>query len=171
MKLIDQLYNVPCIGLWVLFNEGWGQFDSLRLTEKIHLADPGRLVDHASGWFDQGGGDVKSVHNYFRPLRVRQSSAPSSSRNTAATPAPWTAISTPQNSSAITPTRTPRNLPPPGRPSRKRSRNSRIKASQEPCIHNCPTWRKRRMVCIHMTGRFVRWRGNCKAFPRTKNFH
>ena len=63
MELIDQLYNIPCIGLWVLFNEGWGQFDSLRLTEKIHLADPGRLVDHASGWFDQGGGDVKSAHN------------------------------------------------------------------------------------------------------------
>ena len=76
MELIDQLYNVPCIGLWVLFNEGWGQFDSLRLTEKIHLADPGRLVDHASGWFDQGGGDVKSVHNYFRPLRVRTEQRP-----------------------------------------------------------------------------------------------
>ena len=54
----------------------WGQFDSLRLTEKIHLADPGRLVDHASGWFDQGGGDVKSVHNYFRPLRVRTEQRP-----------------------------------------------------------------------------------------------
>ena len=76
MELIDQLYNVPCIGLWVLFNEGWGQFDSLRLTEKIHLADPGRLVDHASGWFDQGGGDVKSAHNYFRPLRVRTEQRP-----------------------------------------------------------------------------------------------
>ena len=76
MALIDQLYNVPCIGLWVLFNEGWGQFDSLRLTEKIHLADPGRLVDHASGWFDQGGGDVKSAHNYFRPLRVRTEQRP-----------------------------------------------------------------------------------------------
>lgn len=76
MNLIDHLYNVPCIGLWVLFNEGWGQFDSLRLTEKIHLADPGRLVDHASGWFDQGGGDVKSVHNYFRPLRVRTEQRP-----------------------------------------------------------------------------------------------
>ena len=76
MELIDQLYNVPCIGLWVLFNEGWGQFDSLRLTEKIHLADPGRLVDHASGWFDQGGGDVKSAHNYFRTLRVRTEQRP-----------------------------------------------------------------------------------------------
>ena len=76
MELIDQLYNIPCIGLWVLFNEGWGQFDSLRLTEKIHLADPGRLVDHASGWFDQGGGDVKSAHNYFRPLRVRTEQRP-----------------------------------------------------------------------------------------------
>ena len=71
MELIDQLYNIPCIGLWVLFNEGWGQFDSLRLTEKIHLADPGRLVDHASGWFDQGGGDLQSLHNYFFKLRIK----------------------------------------------------------------------------------------------------
>ena len=50
------------------------------LTEQdpieIHLADPGRLVDHASGWFDQGGGDVKSAHNYFRPLRVRTEQRP-----------------------------------------------------------------------------------------------
>ena len=33
-------------------------------------------MDHASGWFDQGGGDVKSVHNYFRPLRVRTEQRP-----------------------------------------------------------------------------------------------
>ena len=29
------------------------------------------LVDEASGWFDQGGGDVHSLHNYFYPLRIR----------------------------------------------------------------------------------------------------
>lgn len=33
--------------------------------------DGTRLVDEASGWFDQGGGDVHSLHNYFYPLRVR----------------------------------------------------------------------------------------------------
>jgi hypothetical protein len=26
------------------------------------------LVDHASGWFDQGAGDFKSEHIYFKPL-------------------------------------------------------------------------------------------------------
>ena len=28
-------------------------------------------MDEASGWYDQGGGDVYSLHNYFYPLRVR----------------------------------------------------------------------------------------------------
>lgn len=70
-SMVSQLYNCPCIGLWVLFNEGWGQFDSLRITERIRREDSTRLIDHASGWFDQGGGDIKSVHNYFYPLRVK----------------------------------------------------------------------------------------------------
>ena len=26
--IINQLYSVPCIGQWCLFNEGWGQFDA-----------------------------------------------------------------------------------------------------------------------------------------------
>lgn len=34
-------------------------------------ADPHRLIDQASGWFDQGGGDLKSVHNYFFKLKVK----------------------------------------------------------------------------------------------------
>ena len=58
------------------FNEGWGQFDALRVTKKIKREDPTRLVDHASGWFDQGGGDIRSVHNYFRPLRVQKGRRP-----------------------------------------------------------------------------------------------
>ena len=69
-KMIRQLYNCPCIGMWVPFNEGWGQFDALRIAEDVKKTDPTRPVDHASGWFDQGGGDVRSVHNYFRPLTV-----------------------------------------------------------------------------------------------------
>ena len=72
LEMIRVLYNVPSIGLWTPFNEGWGQFDSLWITERIRKADPTRPVDHASGWFDQGGGDLKSVHNYFRPLKVEK---------------------------------------------------------------------------------------------------
>ena len=76
IAMVKQLYNCPCIGMWVPFNEGWGQFDALRITEKIREADDTRPVDHASGWFDQGGGDVKSVHNYFRPLKVKKEARP-----------------------------------------------------------------------------------------------
>jgi hypothetical protein len=76
MEMVDQLYSCPCIGMWVPFNEGWGQFDSLRISERIRKADPTRLVDHASGWFDQGGGDVRSEHNYFRRLRVHRDRRP-----------------------------------------------------------------------------------------------
>jgi len=74
-EMIDALYNAPCIGVWVPFNEAWGQFDAAEIGEWIAGYDPTRLVDHASGWHDQGWGEIKSVHIYFRrlqmPLRIR----------------------------------------------------------------------------------------------------
>ena len=68
---VEALRCHPCVGCWVPFNEGWGQFDAAAATQKLLALDPGRLVDEASGWFDQGGGDVDSRHNYFYPLRVK----------------------------------------------------------------------------------------------------
>ena len=68
---VEALRCHPSIGCWVPFNEGWGQFDAAAATKKLLALDPGRLVDEASGWFDQGGGDVDSRHNYFYPLRVK----------------------------------------------------------------------------------------------------
>lgn len=64
------LYNQPSILLWVPFNEGWGQFDALKVKEYLRTLDPSRLIDHASGWFDQKGGDFDSIHNYFHPLSL-----------------------------------------------------------------------------------------------------
>ena len=61
----------PCVGCWVPFNEGWGQYDAAGAVQAIRELDDTRLVDEASGWYDQGGGDVYSLHNYFYPLRVR----------------------------------------------------------------------------------------------------
>ena len=61
---INTLYNAPCIATWVVFNEGWGQFQASEIAEWVHGLDPTRSVDHASGWFDQGGGDYQSQHIY-----------------------------------------------------------------------------------------------------------
>ena len=70
-QTIRQLYNYPCIVLWVLFNEGWGQFGTQKITEMIRQQDPSRLLDAASGWHDRGGGDFSSIHNYFVPLIIK----------------------------------------------------------------------------------------------------
>lgn len=69
-ETVRHLYNTPSLAVWVPFNEGWGQFDAARVCSLIQKEDPTRPVDHASGWFDQGCGDFKSIHNYFRPLTV-----------------------------------------------------------------------------------------------------
>ena len=68
---VEALRGHPCIGCWVPFNEGWGQFDAAQAVETLRTLDPDRLVDEASGWYDQGGGDVDSRHNYFYPLHLR----------------------------------------------------------------------------------------------------
>ena len=67
---INYLYNSPCIGLWTIFNEGWGQFDSKEIYEELSKLDSTRLYDHASGWHDQGISDVKSLHVYFKPFKI-----------------------------------------------------------------------------------------------------
>lgn len=73
--MLDNLYNSTCIFAWCPFNEGWGQFDSKEVTDHIREYDETRLIDSASGWFDQGAGDFKSVHEYFLPFRVRPTKA------------------------------------------------------------------------------------------------
>ena len=70
-EMIRQLQNCPCIVLWVPFNEGWGQFDAKQITRLVRKLDPTRLIDHASGWHDQGVSDVRSLHVYFKPYRFR----------------------------------------------------------------------------------------------------
>ena len=67
---IDYLYNVPSIVLWTIFNEGWGQFDSKVIYDEMIKLDPTRLYDHASGWHDQGISDVKSLHVYFKKVKL-----------------------------------------------------------------------------------------------------
>src|SRR5690606_23123981 len=66
-RMIDALYNHPSIVMWVVFNEGWGQYDTVRMTEWTKNYDPTRLVNGASGWNDFGQGDVMDIHVYPGP--------------------------------------------------------------------------------------------------------
>lgn len=76
-EMIDALRNVPSLAVWVPFNESWGQFDAIGAAELTRELDPTRIVDHASGYFDQLYGDLVSIHDYKRtpgvppPERVR----------------------------------------------------------------------------------------------------
>ena len=75
-ETVELLYNVPSIVLWVPFNEGWGQFNAKEAYELVHSMDPTRLIDHASGWHDQGIGDFNSRHIYFTPIHSKLDSRP-----------------------------------------------------------------------------------------------
>ncbi len=68
--MVQQLYNHPSIAVWVPFNEGWGQFDARKATALIRSLDDTRFVNEACGWFDQGGGDFYSIHNYSKGLKI-----------------------------------------------------------------------------------------------------
>lgn len=65
--MVTGLANHPCIMAWVPFNEGWGQYDTQRIAERVKQLDPSRLVDSASGWVDYGVGDFMDIHNYPEP--------------------------------------------------------------------------------------------------------
>ncbi len=73
-KFISQTTNLlqPSCSLiaWTLFNEGWGQYDAVRLTGVLRELDSTRLIDSTSGWFDKGVGDFDSHHVYFRRPRL-----------------------------------------------------------------------------------------------------
>lgn len=68
-ETIGLLKGHPSIAVWVIFNEGWGQFQAEKMTELARACDGSRLIDQASGWFDQEGGDLQSIHHYFFQLK------------------------------------------------------------------------------------------------------
>lgn len=68
LETAELLHSHPCLCTWVIFNEGWGQFETSRLTRRLREADPEHLIDAASGWFDQGCGDFQSIHHYYLRL-------------------------------------------------------------------------------------------------------
>jgi hypothetical protein len=66
-RLVRTHQNHPSIIMWVVFNEGWGQYDTERLTAWVKQMDPSRLVNNASGWDDKKAGDIRDIHSYPAP--------------------------------------------------------------------------------------------------------
>jgi hypothetical protein len=67
-RMIETKYNHPSIIMWVPFNEGWGQFETGRITQLISDYDPTRLVNSSSGWTDRGTGNINDIHHYPDPV-------------------------------------------------------------------------------------------------------
>lgn len=75
-EMLEQLINVPSVGLWTIFNEGWGQFEGEKCLDFAKSIDDSRLYDLGSGWFKQTATDVVSDHIYFDTLRSKKTDKP-----------------------------------------------------------------------------------------------
>ncbi len=62
--IMDALHNFPSIVVWVPFNEAWGQFKTIEITEWTERYDPSRLVNSASGGNFFPTGHILDIHNY-----------------------------------------------------------------------------------------------------------
>ncbi|MFH8591628.1 PA14 domain-containing protein [Streptomyces rimosus] len=72
-EMMRQTHNSPALGGYVVFNEGWGEWDrdaTGRLAESVKAADPSRVVNAHSGVNccnskgDAGKGDIIDHHDY-----------------------------------------------------------------------------------------------------------
>ncbi|MET9633279.1 PA14 domain-containing protein [Lentzea sp. NPDC006480] len=72
-ELMDQLHNYPSVYSWIVFNEGWGEWDRTvtgQIADQVKAADPSRIVNAHSGVNccaskgDSGRGDVLDHHDY-----------------------------------------------------------------------------------------------------------
>lgn len=76
LDIIKTLKNFPSIIHWTVFNEGWGQFDTERMTtlvdSRVNQLTPARygkttLIACASGWTDAEVGNIIDSHSYPEP--------------------------------------------------------------------------------------------------------
>ncbi|GAA3309774.1 LamG-like jellyroll fold domain-containing protein [Streptomyces cinereospinus] len=73
MEMMREHHNAPSVIGWIVFNEGWGEWDrteSGRIAESVKAADPSRVVNAHSGVNccnskgDSGKGDIIDHHDY-----------------------------------------------------------------------------------------------------------
>jgi hypothetical protein len=73
-RMMEQLHDSPSIVGWVVFNEGWGEWnreETGRIAESVKAADPSRIVNAHSGVNccaskgDSGKGGIIDHHDYL----------------------------------------------------------------------------------------------------------
>lgn len=69
--MMDNFRAFPCIVVWVPFNEAWGQFKTVEISNWTKAYDPSRLVNPASGGNFHAVGDMHDLHNYPEPVLHR----------------------------------------------------------------------------------------------------
>ena len=78
-KMINQLYNHPSIIMWVIFNEGWGQFEPEKMAGLAKDLDQSRLIDATSHVWENWATDlgilrynyeIYDLHRYSRTLSL-----------------------------------------------------------------------------------------------------
>lgn len=62
--VLNTIKNYPSVVQFTLFNEGWGQFDTERLSALVQNMDKDHIFTGASGWIDYGTGDISDNHSY-----------------------------------------------------------------------------------------------------------
>ena len=72
-ETVELLHDHPSVVYYTIFNEGWGQYDADRIYGELKRLDPTRIYDATSGWFAEKQSDVKSLHVYFKPVRIKRS--------------------------------------------------------------------------------------------------
>jgi hypothetical protein len=65
--MVDLLYSHPSIVYWVPFNEGWGQFKTMEITQWVQALDTTRIVGGPSGGNHFDAGDTRDHHQYPGP--------------------------------------------------------------------------------------------------------
>ncbi|MBQ6510339.1 MAG: hypothetical protein IJI07_12765 [Flexilinea sp.] len=75
-RTVRLLGNHPCICLWTIFNEGWGQFCADEAYDRLKALDDTRFINSTSGWFHRQKSDVDSLHIYFRKLHAGKENLP-----------------------------------------------------------------------------------------------
>jgi beta-galactosidase/beta-glucuronidase len=74
-RMLGRLHNFPSIVMWVVNNEGWGQYESKALAQWVKAIDGSRLVNSNSGWLDMNLGDLFDIHTY-QPEPLQPESKP-----------------------------------------------------------------------------------------------
>lgn len=70
-EVIAAVGKHPCVVLWILFNENWGDPKEFQdeIVDLARTIDPSRPIIDASGWIQRDKTDITDIHDYGNDLK------------------------------------------------------------------------------------------------------